>query len=223
MSLSSNPDPGRTLAQFGIAVVALVVVAAGLFWGIDLISAGDDVSVAAPSPAASPSPAATSVAPSPATPTPSPPAASPSPEPTEVEPSPTPAESTPEPSPQATEEPTEETESPSPEATEEPSEDETDSSDVDHSETSVQVLDAIKDGSGRAREVADDLEDDGYRLVAFGPSSIIYDNTTVFWTDGHEDEARELADANGWDEVVFNDILSETVDVHVVVGLDEAE
>jgi hypothetical protein len=212
MSLQSNPDPGRTLGQFGLAVLGLVIAAAALFWAIDLVT-DDAEPVAAPTvaePSASPSPTM-AVTPSP-TPAPSP---SPTPEPT-PSPSATPTEtSTPDESPSP---------SPTPEVSETPSEESEDTSDdVDLSETSVQVLDGILDGSDRAEEIADDLEDDGYRVVAFGPSSVQYENTTVVWTDGHEDEAERLADDNGWDEIVFNEILSETVDVHVVVGLDEQE
>lgn len=204
MSLQSNPDPGRTLGQFGIAVLVLVLASAGLFWAIDLVSAEPEA-VAQPTEAATVTPTPTVAVASP-TPTPTP---SPSPPTTTT---PTPEPSTPSPTP---------TPEPSSEPSSEPTEDPT--SDVDNSETSVQVLDGIKDGSDRAQDIADDLESDGYRVVAFGPSSIVYDTTTVFWTEGHEEEARRLAANNGWDEVVFNDILSETVDVHLVVGLDEQE
>ncbi len=212
MSLQSNPDPGRTLGQFGLAVVALVLVAAGLFWAIDLVSGDPEPVAGSEAPVATPTPAP-SVAP---TPTPAPtettPAATPTPT---AEPTDAPATETATSEPEPTEAPTTAVEEPP--ATEEPT------TDVDRSETSLQVLDGIKDGSGRARDIADGLVDDGYDLVAFNTSSIVYDTTTVFWTEGHEDEARALAASNAWDEIVFNDILSDSVDVHVVVGTDEQE
>ncbi len=211
MSFDSNPDPGRTLGQFGIAVLALVVGAALLFLAIDRFS---DDPVASPQP--SPSPSA-SVAPS-ASPTAAAteqPSASPSPASTETS---TPAAS-PTPSPTATETESGSTEEPSP--SESPTDDGGDSDRIDPGEISIQVLDAIKDGGDRAQEIADEMESDGYRVVAFNPSSIVYDETTVFYTEGYEDEANQVADDYGWDEIVFNDILSEDVNVHVVVGLDE--
>lgn len=209
MSLQSNPDPGRTLGQFGLAVLALVLAAAGLFWAIDLVS-DDATPIAAPSavPSVTPSTGPT-LTPSPEAPEPT---VAPTTEPTAT------ADPTETSTSEASDEPTDVASTPDDVATSEP-----DDPDVDLSETSVQVLDAIKDGGDRAQEIADELEDDGYRVVAFGPSSIEYENTTVFWTEGHEDEANRLADDNGWDEIVLNEILSETVDVHVVVGLDEQE
>lgn len=234
MSLQSNPDPGRTLGQFGLAVVALVLVAAGLFWAIDMVS-GDPDPVGAPTePVAS---STATAAPSAATtPTPTPTDATVT-EPTATEPTatePTATEPTADETTAApTEEPPSETASvsepaPTEDATsDKPTETETETGDattgVDRADTSLQVLDGIKDGSGRARDIADGLVDDGYDLVAFNTSSIVYDTTTVFWTEGHEEEAQALAADNGWDEIVFNVILSDSVDVHVVVGTDEQE
>ncbi|MBY5160931.1 LytR C-terminal domain-containing protein [Salsipaludibacter albus] len=218
MSFDSNPDPGRTLGQFGIAVLALVVGAALLFLAIDRFS-DDPVASPQPSPSvtASTAPTDTPTAAATETPAESPPASeTPSASETDTD-TETPSA---EPSPAATSESS--TQEPSP--SEEPTEDETDDSDgdrIDPGEISIQVLDAIKDGAGQARDIADEMEADGYRVVAYNPSSIIYDETTVFYTEGYEDEANQVADDYGWDEVVFNDILSEDVNVHVVVGLDE--
>lgn len=210
MSFDSNPDPGRTLGQFGIAVVALVVGAALLFFGIDRFSS-DPVASPQPSPSVT-----ESTAPSPTA------APSPSSEPATETPaaSEAPTETTTSSEP-ASEAPTEASETASETASEDPTEEPTDDDRIDPGEISVQVLDAIKDGGDRAREIADEMESDGYRVVAFNPSSIVYETTTVFYTEGYEDEANQVADDYGWDEVVFNDILSETVNVHVVVGIDE--
>lgn len=106
----------------------------------------------------------------------------------------------------------------------EPTEDGSDGA-IPNEEISVQVLDGIlSDGGARAREVADDLVAAGHPLVNFGSSSRGYDETTVFYTEGQEDEGRQVAADNGWDVVrPASDVgLSDSVDVHVVVGQDEA-
>jgi hypothetical protein len=106
----------------------------------------------------------------------------------------------------------------------EPTEDGSDGA-IPNEEISVQVLDGIlSDGGARAREVADDLVTAGHPLVNFGSSSRGYDETTVFYTDGQEDEGRQVAADNGWDVLrPASEVgLSDSVDVHVVVGQDEA-
>ena len=88
-------------------------------------------------------------------------------------------------------------------------------------EVSVQVLDghAGGDGSG-ARAVAAQLREAGYRIIAENPA-IPYDVTTVLWTPGYEDQARQVAAELSAPEVREQPgTLSDQVMVHVVVGAD---
>lgn len=134
-----------------------------------------------------------------------------SPEPTASEPAPL-ATATAEPSP--SDEP-----EPEPEPTDEPAT-------VDPSTVSVQVLDAIgEDGGTAAQAVADELREAGYDVVVVNRAGREYDVTTVFWSSGQEVGGQQVAAAIGAgraeptpDEVQ----LSDSVDVHVVVGADRA-
>lgn len=112
------------------------------------------------------------------------------------------------------------------------SEDSEDSEDADtgssppalaRSDISIQVLDGYKsDGGVAAREVAVDLRDRGYRVVAEN-QAISYERTAVLWTDGNEAAARQVAADIGAAEVREQPgNLSSAVDVHVVVGADRA-
>jgi hypothetical protein len=95
---------------------------------------------------------------------------------------------------------------------------------IDPATISVQVLDAVVDDDGEAASgVASSLRADGYRVVAENQAVRQYEQTTVFYTSGNEDAARQIAAAYGF-EVVQEQPgnLSEDVDVHVVVGLDDA-
>lgn len=134
---------------------------------------------------------------------------------------PTPAPETTEPAPSvepSSPEPTvEETPEPEPEKTEEP-----DKSDLITSGISVQVL------NGTNSEEADDLMADrlsrhGFEIVAVGGANKTYVKTTVFWSFPEaEKAARALAARFGWVAEPKPGNLSSTVDLHVVVGLDEA-
>ncbi len=87
-------------------------------------------------------------------------------------------------------------------------------------DVSVQVLDATG-GEGGAAEVAADLQDAGYEVVAENAAVTTYEQTTVFYTEDRQDAARQIADEFGYPVVEAKpDNLSSSVDVHVVVGQD---
>lgn len=87
----------------------------------------------------------------------------------------------------------------------------------------VQVLDGYQeDGGSAAASVASALRETGYRVVAENPS-LRYEVTTVLWTAGFEDQARQVAaDLGGAEVRPKPDNLSDQVQVHVVVGADRA-
>lgn len=220
MSLQSSTDPGRTLGQFGLAVAGLVVGAALLFALIGWVSddgteptdpgpvAASETDAATPTEGTSPAMEPTD---QPTQPTvePTTPAGTPTTAPTDA-PETAPDETEPD---DATDEPTEE-------ATED--EVEPPATTFDPAEISVQVLDGVRDGGTTARDVADRLEEDGFDLVAFNRAASTYTETTLFYTDGHEEEGSQLADEYGWTTLLPNDVgLSSSVDVHVIVGTDE--
>ncbi len=126
-------------------------------------------------------------------------------------------------SPEATDEPSEEA---TPEPTEEPSpEPTTPAAEVDPGEVSIQVLDAVggEDGAAAARAVADELREAGYDVVVVNRAGRPYDVTTVFWSAGQEAGGRQVASALGTsqaEETPDEVQLSDSVDVHVVVGAD---
>lgn len=121
-------------------------------------------------------------------------------------------------------EPTTEAPSPDPEPEPEPTATATTDGAIAPSSISVQVLDAVRDdGSAAAEDVEQRLKADGYRVVANNPASKTYEVTTVFYSEGYEAQARQIADAYGWSAVEPKPSnLSSSVQVHVVVGLDEA-
>lgn len=86
----------------------------------------------------------------------------------------------------------------------------------------MQVLDAVIDDGGQtARDVASRLSDDGYRVVATNKAVRRYDVTTVFYTAGNQAKARQIAAVYGFSRVEAQPgNLSESVDVHLVVGAD---
>ena len=87
---------------------------------------------------------------------------------------------------------------------------------------SVQVLNAtsVPDADDR---MADRLASLGYSVVAIDSASTHYPATTVFWsTDSDEAAATALAEHFGWIAEPKPKNLSATVDIHVVVGADEA-
>ncbi|MEX2562610.1 MAG: LytR C-terminal domain-containing protein [Nitriliruptoraceae bacterium] len=87
----------------------------------------------------------------------------------------------------------------------------------------VQVLDGYQqDGGDAAGAVTAELRELGYQVVAENPA-IAYEITTVLWTEGNEDAARQLAEDIGATEVREQPgNLSAQVTVHVVVGADRA-
>jgi type IV secretory pathway VirB10-like protein len=93
----------------------------------------------------------------------------------------------------------------------------------DPGEISVQVLDGVgTDGGAAANRVGGELRDAGFNVIAQNPA-IAYDVTTVLWTSGNEDRARQVAAEIGASEVRQQPgNLSEQPDVHVVVGADRA-
>lgn len=187
-----------SVGRYAAAALALIVALAGVFWAIGQTS-GEDQLVVADGPTGTDDP----VEPTTASPTDD--ATSPSPsesEPTEVATSPSPTE---------TETPTA---TPSP----------TETGSIPPSEISVQVLDAVlEDGSTAAQEIADEMEADGYRIVVVNQASKVYDVTTVFYTAGFEDSARQIARTYGFDRVEEKPSnLSDTVRVHLVVGRDRS-
>lgn len=124
-----------------------------------------------------------------------------------------------EPSPAA--EPTDEA---SPEPTEEPAEP---TEEVDPATVSIQVLDAIggEQGSAAAREVADELREAGFDVVVINRAGQNYDVTTVFWSPDQAAGGQQVAatiDAGQAEETPEEVRLSDSVDVHVVVGADRA-
>lgn len=86
----------------------------------------------------------------------------------------------------------------------------------------VQVLNGtLVAGAGAA--VAERLSGLGFDVVAVGDALKGYESTTVFWTSpGGRRSARSLGGRMGWEVARRPANLSDAVDVHVVVGADEA-
>lgn len=193
----SGPDDRSfavSLAQHAGAAVALVLIVAAGFWAVGQIEPGGEVEVSA---GPSPSPTATE---EPA-------------EPTDL--ATTPTETT-----------TESVASPSPSPTPapQPSPTETSAERIDPAEVSIQVLDGVLDDGGvAAHAVADELRGDGYNVIVVNQSYRTYDTTTVFFTEGNEPAARQLASDYGFARVEAKPSnLSSSVDIHLVVGKDRA-
>lgn len=139
-----------------------------------------------------------------------------------------------EPSDDASDEPSEEPSAepepepePSPEPEPEPTEDPAPAQSVDPAEISIQVLDAIggEGGSAAANAVADELREAGYNVVVVNRAGRSYETTTVFWSEGQEAGGRQVAAELGTSEAEQTPTevqLSNSVDVHVVVGADRA-
>ncbi|MEX2486951.1 MAG: LytR C-terminal domain-containing protein [Nitriliruptoraceae bacterium] len=85
----------------------------------------------------------------------------------------------------------------------------------------IQVLDGYReDGGTAASDVADELRSLGYVIAAENPA-IAYEETTVLWNEGFEEEARQVAEDLGVTEIrVQPGNLSAGVTVHIVVGAD---
>jgi hypothetical protein len=86
----------------------------------------------------------------------------------------------------------------------------------------VQVLDGRWDDGAAYDEVIDLLAELGFEVVDSGRAGRRYAETTLFYTDGNAELAEELAAAEGRFGVVEENTrgLSETLDLHVVVGAD---
>lgn len=89
-------------------------------------------------------------------------------------------------------------------------------------DVTIQVLNATGD-PGADDRMADRLSSLGFEVVSIQGSSKEYGATTVFWSFPEAQEAAErLAKRFGWDSGPKPSNLSSTVDLHVVVGTDEA-
>jgi len=89
-------------------------------------------------------------------------------------------------------------------------------------DVSVQVLNGTGGVAGAAESLATRLRGRGYEIAAVG-DGLTVDRTVVFWS-GPEDEraARSLARNFGWTAGPAPSNLSDVVDIHVIVGPDEA-
>ncbi|HWH32374.1 MAG TPA: LytR C-terminal domain-containing protein [Egibacteraceae bacterium] len=84
----------------------------------------------------------------------------------------------------------------------------------------VQVLNASGDPD-KLGDVVEVLEELGYQVVAQSRAARGYDETTVFWSAGFEDEAERLQDTDDRFGVLErNDRLDASIDLHVVIGRD---
>lgn len=89
-------------------------------------------------------------------------------------------------------------------------------------QTRVQVLDGVNDPALLAEFVAA-LEALGYQVVATNPASTAYAATTVFYSEGQEPAAQALQIRDPRMALLApSPGLSDTVDLHVVVGADWA-
>lgn len=196
--------PLRLLAPYAGGLVGLIAVMTLVFAGVGALrgDGGDSTLVAG-----SRSPAATSA-----------PDATGDPSPTDA-PAPADTGSTPG---QPEVETTVSADEPSGESTEPPEESEPAES-IPPQQITVQILDAADDEGVAAGDVAATLRKDGYRVVAEHPAVRTYEQTTVFYSPGHEASARQIAAQYGFPRVgPMPDNLNDTVRVHVVVGTDRA-
>lgn len=87
-------------------------------------------------------------------------------------------------------------------------------------DTTVQVLDGVG-SSPHLPALVSVLESLGYRVVAVNPARTDYATTTVLYSQGREESARALQVRHPpIAQVRQNPGLSETVDLHVVLGAD---
>lgn len=208
MSTSTPGGSPSVLSRFGLMALGLVVVSAGLFAAIGVVSGSEDD----PSGGATPAPTAAGTTSAATTPT----------DTVTEEPVSTPSATADE---QGS---TGEVVNPEASATATPTDSDTGiegpGEAIPAEDISIQVLDGIRDGSDTARSIADDLVAEGYELIAFGSSSSAYDTTTVFYTEGQEEAGRQVAADNGWTilKPASEVGLSTSVDVHIVVGASDA-
>ncbi|MEX0659050.1 MAG: LytR C-terminal domain-containing protein, partial [Egibacteraceae bacterium] len=89
-------------------------------------------------------------------------------------------------------------------------------------ETRVQILDGVNDPA-RLAELVAALEALGYQVVATNPASTAYAATTVFYSEGQESAAQALQTRDPRMAVLRPASgLSDTVDLHIVLGADWA-
>lgn len=117
---------------------------------------------------------------------------------------------------------------PDPAETDEPDEVEAEPTPTDTiapGDVSVQVLDATGDGGERMRAAVEVLRGDGWRIVATNRASRYYERSTVFYSPGHEEAARALAERYPQFRIVKEkpESLTSSVAVHVVIGGDYPE
>lgn len=93
---------------------------------------------------------------------------------------------------------------------------------LDPASISIQVLDGVLTDDGETmRQLAQALRDQGYNVVAENRARQPYEQTTVFYTDGYQAQAEQVAAAIGAsavDQQPGN--LSEEVQIHIVVADD---
>jgi LytR cell envelope-related transcriptional attenuator len=89
-------------------------------------------------------------------------------------------------------------------------------------DVSVQVLNGTGGTAGAAESMAARLRGRGYEIAALG-DALIVDRTVVYWSEPEDERAaRVLARRFGWTAGPAPPNLSDVVDVHVIVGPDEA-
>jgi hypothetical protein len=95
----------------------------------------------------------------------------------------------------------------------------------DPSDVTVQVLDIVGNGQGRAALDAQEvLLGLGYDVVALYGTDRTTDTTVILYTKGHRDEAEALRQTDDrFTEVRRNDGFSNEVDLHVLVAEDFAD
>ncbi len=139
---------------------------------------------------------------------------------------PSPDRTTAEPTSEPATEPAPPTETTTPTETATPEPDGTEAAtDETRSSVSVQVLDATGGDGDRLQAVVDRLRELGYRVVATNRAVRTYERSTVFYTDGHRDDAVMIREDIPELSVVEEkpDNLSDSVDAHVIVGEDYPE
>ena len=95
----------------------------------------------------------------------------------------------------------------------------------DRSAISVQVLDATGGDGDALAAAVEDLRELGYQVVASSRAVRTYDRSTLFFSDGHRADAAQIQQDLPEFGVIEEkpDNLSDSVDVHVIVGLDHPE
>ncbi len=94
---------------------------------------------------------------------------------------------------------------------------------VSYEGITAQVLNATGGVEGAAQRMADRLAKLGFDIVAIDTALGAFETTTVYWGSPQvRDVAETLAADNGWVAAKKPDDLSSDVQLHVIVGKDEA-